>query len=354
MTTQNMNRSPDGLKSWRALKVFISLVLVSLVLVTQAGCFGARSMSYDIDDYNRAYLNSEKLMLLYNVGLLRDDQPPHFMMLSSIAQTRMFSATASFAWTDVANALHIPFAGPGIPANAGMAEMRGSSSYAVGPFAAGAMENPTFTFVPIQGQDFVNRLETPLRDKFTYLLEEARWSKTRAVHDLVMLFADSLYLGHGEDAANCKAGLYINERPADSRNPNSKTYQDLAACIDDITKRPLQYTEFDTPIHHVPTAWSGDPAAADAVSALKEGYEWTKNGDEFVLSNPLRIPAWLDYEPNFTPPPTPTPPTAGQPTPAPTPTPTATPDPDHLAKLDPVSWPSPAGRPPRGLPDGRA
>jgi hypothetical protein len=43
--------------------------------------------------------------------------------------------------------------------------------------------------------------------------------------------------------------------------------------------------------------------AADVVTALQAGYKWTENGDEYPLTTPIRIPAWLDYTPEFVPPP---------------------------------------------------
>ncbi len=44
MITQNTNRIRDRLLVWRVLKL-----LMSLVLLTQAGCFGPWSMKQDID-----------------------------------------------------------------------------------------------------------------------------------------------------------------------------------------------------------------------------------------------------------------------------------------------------------------
>jgi len=71
-------------------------LIVFIALVSLSACFGfgPRGMKYDIQKYNQATLDSETNMLLYNVGLLSQYQPPHFMMLASVSQTRTFSAAA--------------------------------------------------------------------------------------------------------------------------------------------------------------------------------------------------------------------------------------------------------------------
>lgn len=303
MTTHNTTRIRDRLLVWRILKAF-----TSLVLFTQTGCFGARYMKYDIDDYNRKYLAAEQSMLLYNIGLLRNDQPPHFMMLTSVNQTRTFSAGASFQWSYLWYSLLTPFNAPAVVNNGAIAQ-KGSNTYSVGPFTAGVVENPTYVFTPVQGQDFANRFETPLTDKFTKFLEDQRWAATDEEQaEIVRLFAESLWIQHGDPGqdAICKNQfLYKNWRPSES--PSSQDlfgsgYLAFDRCVDLILSRSLNYTVIDGVAHQVPTAVSGKPAPADLVTALGAGYEWTKNGDNFVLSNPVRLPAWLDYDPEFTPP----------------------------------------------------
>ncbi|MGD0073186.1 MAG: hypothetical protein ABSD31_02460 [Candidatus Binataceae bacterium] len=55
--------------------------------------------------------------------------------------------------------------------------------------------------------------------------------------------------------------------------------------------------------HIFPTSTSEPPKAADVVSALQQGYQWTTNGKDYVLANPVRIFAYLDYMPWYPPPP---------------------------------------------------
>lgn len=296
MTTHIADHIHGGLRSWRLLR------LLSMLSIALTGCFSPRFMKYDIDAYNRQYLEAEQRMILYNIGLLRHDQPPHFMMLTSVNQTRTFSANAAFQWTHLWNSLFIPSNG----LNNGNVTTNGSNSYSIGPFAAGVVENPTYVFTPIQGQDFANRFETPLTDKFTLFLEDERWHSTAETQaEIVELFVQSLWLQHGRGAQDgvCKAGLYRNGRPSEFPGLTSAAfYLNFDKCVDYILRAELNYTMIDGIAHQVPTAVSGKPLPADLVTALAAGYEWTKNDGNFVLSNPVRLPAWLDYDPAVTPP----------------------------------------------------
>jgi hypothetical protein len=294
-------------------------------------------MKYDIEAYNRASVASETAMLLYNIGELSKHQPPHFMMLASVSQSRSFSGNAGFQWSQVFNTLSpittIISKTIGVTtttttvSNSHVVE---GGNWQAGPFTAASTENPTITFVPIQGQEFANRFESPLRDKLTLLLEDGRWYNTPAdATALMVLTAQSLYLKHGadDDSDSCRhpdrkedpkdsTAWYVNRRRESwpspealhfGRGPEALHYRyipdyfhdDFAACIFEIVNvRRLHFVSIDG--HHpVPTKASADPLAADVVSALGANYEWTSKGKDFELTTPIRIPAWLDYAPDF-------------------------------------------------------
>jgi hypothetical protein len=303
-------RRPTGR---RRLKALFYLILGALT-----GCFGPPTMHYDIQKYNKEVLSSEEEMLLYNIGELHYGQPPHFMMLSSIAQTRMFSASAGFQWTNLWNSL---FFVPATTASGPTVSTQGSNTWQAGPFTAGATENPTFQFVPVQGNDFAQRLESSLTDKFTLFLEDRSWYSTTAeTEELVMMFAQSLNLSHG-DSRQCGSGLYVNkifdkQEKAEAKRKQvsneklslydkavlaGRDYSKLWECVKEISNTSPLYYEMIDANHPVPTKASEDPKAADLVTALQAGYKWTKIGDKYVLVNPVKIPAWFDYEPVIAP-----------------------------------------------------
>ena len=292
---------------WRRLKAIVGLALVALT-----GCFGAEAMHYDIQEYNKQVVSSEKEMLLYNIAALHDKQPPHFMMLATVSQSRTFTGTAGFTWANPA-------------------------TWSV-PFTATNTESPTIQFVPVQGQDFAQRFESSLTDKFTLFLEDQRRSGTYEERAwLVSLFAQSLVLNHG-DGSECRSGLYFNRwQEVDEASQQKHYYADeFAKCLDSITyRRDLKFARIDA--HHpVPTNTGAAPSADNVVTALSAGYEWyspsganatrqtslthetneqtsatrgkttvsdkktsvdgtTASSGDFILTTPVRIPAWLDF-----------------------------------------------------------
>jgi hypothetical protein len=236
--------------------------LIGLVLLALTGCFGAEAMHYDIQEYNKQVVSSEKEMLLYNIAALHKGQPPHFMMLATISQSRTFMGSAGFNWANPA-------------------------TWSV-PFTATNTESPTIQFVPIQGQDFANRFESPMTDKFVLFSEDRAWIKTTGeTEDLVKLFAQSLYLLHGEAGGPCSFGLNENDGSTE-----------FSKCVHEIVEGYRVYTMIDGS-HPVPTIDSIAPLGADIVTALGAGYKWTAPDGKYQLTTPSRIPAWLDYEPKF-------------------------------------------------------
>jgi hypothetical protein len=290
-------------KVWRRLRAPVVLVLMAL-----AGCFGPPTMHYDIQEYNKQVVSSEQEMLLYNIGRLNRDLPPHFMMLSSVSQTRMFSAGLSFQWIQALSALNpaTTIVNKSKTISTTSSNIATGSTWQAGPFTAGTVENPTITFVPIQGQDFALRFETPLTEKFRLFLEDRDWFATDSeIESMVLLFAQSLDLSHG-DSDKCPRGLYVNRGPdPQDVHPDETHYYDaLSACVKEIVERPPG-SELNSVLidghHPVPTKTSEDPKAADVVAALSANYEWNKGGKNFALTTPVRIPGWLDYDPDFNP-----------------------------------------------------
>jgi hypothetical protein len=289
--------------------------------IALAGCFGPPTMQHDIEAYNQATVDSETDMLLYNIGQLSENQPPHFTMLSSVSQSRTFSAAGGFSWTQALAALNpvtmISHAATatGTTVATTSSNLGTGSTWTAGPFSAGSMESPTIAYVPIQGPDFAQRFETPLRDKLLLLLEDKWWFGTPADFELlVKLFAESLYLYHAEGDVSCKGGvykidrsaLYVN-RPRDSQDSRDKKqfltpdyyYDDFSKCVDRIVNERLFNSVLIDGHNPVPTLSGAEPSPTEAVAALQANYEWDQQNGKYDLSTPVRIPAWLDYDPKF-------------------------------------------------------
>ena len=311
------------------------LLLIVLSLVALGGCLGPRWAEFDMQAYNERVISGEQEMILYNIGRLQNNLPPHFMMLTEVDPTHTFSGTASFQWSQIWQVLLIPFVKLAA-INNGNATQKGTNGYQTA--ATGTIqESPTFRFQPIQGNDFAMRFESPLTDKFALFLEDEQYSGTRGEFRLLgLLFFQSLLIIHGNNG-NCHEGLYMNDFRRES-NPSEHIYtgQDFIDCLNQIMDNSWDREMIDAN-HQISTKASADPAAADLVTALQQNYKWTKNGTDFVLVNPLKMFAMFDYDVA----------SEGKVEDA-APTPTPTPDPITGAlkqTLSPMFWAQPAPSP---------
>jgi hypothetical protein len=110
------------------------LLLAALVC---SGCLGPVALHEAVLGYDHTVSRLEYEILLVNIARLRHGLPVHFTVTSSIAATFDYQTNAAILG---------PFTDVGL--NVGVS----------------AAENPTLSIVPIQGQQFTNRVLTPLED----------------------------------------------------------------------------------------------------------------------------------------------------------------------------------------------
>jgi hypothetical protein len=269
-----------------------------------------------MSSYNNEAETAESEMLLFNIGELSAHLPPHFMMLQEIDQTRTFSGAGSFSWTYLTDSLFHLFGTT--PATS--VATNGSDTYLAG-FTGTAIESPTIKFLPLQGPDFFQRLESPQTDKFMFFLEEQNHYGTWEQREwLTLLFAESLKLDSG--SGSCQRGNYLNGY---SGSPEFQYhYEELDACVKQITNRDgLELKSIDGAAHQIadfrwgtgtPPGPRGTPAgtspvdepkAADVLAAIQAGYLWrpdnkttsciASNGPPcYTFSNYIKTGGWFD------------------------------------------------------------
>jgi hypothetical protein len=110
---------------------------LSAAALVLSGCLGPVSLHEAVLGYDHAVSRLEHELLLINIGRLRNGQPAHFTVTSSIAATFDYQTNAAILG---------PLTDVGL--NVGVS----------------AAENPTLSIVPIQGQEFTKRVLTPLED----------------------------------------------------------------------------------------------------------------------------------------------------------------------------------------------
>ncbi|GJL70253.1 MAG: hypothetical protein NPIRA06_28880 [Nitrospirales bacterium] len=117
-----------------------------------SGCFSPKALEHVVIAYDHSVTRSLVEQLLLNIARSHHHQPVHFTAISSIAATfnYQFSAGAT-------------------PPLGGL-----NGGFALAPVFGGSIaENPTFTISPIEGEDFTQRLLTPLREgRLTLLLRQ--------------------------------------------------------------------------------------------------------------------------------------------------------------------------------------
>ncbi len=112
------------------------------LLLSVAGCLSPMALHRAVVEYDRAVARVRAEMLLLNIARSKQIEPLHFTAVSSITATFTFGAQGGFSPTGTDT-------GP-----------------LVAPFFKGiAVESPTITIVPIEGEEFTKRLLSPVNAK---------------------------------------------------------------------------------------------------------------------------------------------------------------------------------------------
>ena len=116
-----------------------------------SGCLSPITLNRAVVAYDKAVTDALSQQLLLNIVRAQHHQPIHFTGVSNVAATFDFRVSAG-----------------GTPA------LTGEASRGLMPLFGGSVaENPTFSIVPIEGEEFTRRLLTPFQQsKFTLLLRQ--------------------------------------------------------------------------------------------------------------------------------------------------------------------------------------
>ena len=116
-----------------------------------SGCLSPITLNRAVTAYDDAVTDAISKQLLINIARAHQHQPIHFTGVSNIAATFDFRVSAGAT-----------------PA------LTGEASNALMPIFGGSVaENPTFSIVPIEGEEFTQRLLTPFQEsKFLLLLRQ--------------------------------------------------------------------------------------------------------------------------------------------------------------------------------------
>lgn len=215
----------------------ITKVLLCSVTFGLAGCLSPIAMDKAVIAYDKTMTDLLSKQLLLNIARAHQHQPIHFTGVSNIAATFnfQFNAGATPALTGDNGALMTPV------------------------FGGTVAENPTISIVPIEGEEFTQRLLTPFQEnKLTMLLRQG------VDVDLIL----RLLAGELRIYGSPEVGIFANN-PNDSRS--YRLFRQAVLHLSAIQDRNRLYAEplmFETEM-----TLSTDSMSADQIASLQKDYE---------------------------------------------------------------------------------
>jgi hypothetical protein len=137
-------------------KCFWPLMAMSVLLVSGCFHFGAHNLPPDRIRYNKSVISSDLQQAILNLVRLRYGDTPNFLSLNNIVSqyTLNTSISADYSRTSALNLV--------------------TDFFKISP-TGGLSQTPTITYTPMQGQEFVTRLMTPVDVKVVKVLLRDGW-----------------------------------------------------------------------------------------------------------------------------------------------------------------------------------
>jgi hypothetical protein len=225
------------------------LTFVTIVAATVlGGCVGPPVLERQVLGYDEVTSEIEQKLLLLNIARVDVGRPIHFTTTSSIA--------ATFDWTTSINV------------GGSIQEPSGTDFFNFN-WGASASENPTFSIIPISGQDFTRRILTPFKDDvFEFLVFQGG-----AIDRMTRL------MGAGIDVQN-PDGSFLRFIWNDPAKP--KEYEEFRRIathlrwLNDNRKLFVGSLIFDETLV---ADFKGVPRAEDIINGLDKGLRWRQKPD---------------------------------------------------------------------------
>jgi hypothetical protein len=180
-------------------KRFLPLMAMSVMLVTGCVHFGAHNLPPDRIRYNKSVISSDLQQAILNLVRLRYGDTPNFLSLNNIVSqfTLDTSVSADLSRTDLLESI--------------------TNFIQITP-KVGLSETPTITYTPMQGEEFVKRLMTPVDVKVVKVLLRDGWGIGRVFRTFFQR------LGPFENAV-------VASRPTSHRVPVYKRFSKLTHVL---------------------------------------------------------------------------------------------------------------------------
>ncbi|MDR3317616.1 MAG: hypothetical protein LBS71_02310 [Puniceicoccales bacterium] len=186
----------------KILKVRVFYISATLLM---SGCssLGPRTVERVHYEYNTAIAKTADEQLLLNIVRLKYRDNPYFLEPTQIAENRKFTTRFGISGTKF-----------GLASNAGKHEL-GILGYNE------IFQNPTITYLPLQGEKFTHRMVSPIPLAVVLGLMQAGWS-TKRVFNLCLECINHL------DNASSASG------PTPTRKPNYESFTEAIDILDTL------------------------------------------------------------------------------------------------------------------------
>ena len=229
------------LKSWRSSA--LALVAASGI----AGCAGPPALERAVIGYDQTTAKLEQQLLLLNIARMNAGEPIHFTKTSAIA--------ATFDWSTSIGAT-------------GQTENPGSNLFRLN-LGASASENPTFSIIPISGEEFTKRILTPIEET----------SFNFAVFWGVQLEQALRLMAYGIEFQN-PDGTFKRVINNDPRNPEQfEEFRRIVTHLQWLNENQQLFVRRLAFEHTLIDNYQGQPGSEEIIFGYDKGYDWQQNSD---------------------------------------------------------------------------
>jgi hypothetical protein len=232
------------------MRIFALLLIV--LTFAMAGCTGPELLHRSVLGYDETIITLEREMLLINIARRHRNVPIHFTVTSSIAATFDYERSAGFIGRLFEN-------------NSG--DDRNNLSL---KFGMSLSENPTLGIIPMQGNEFTERILSPLEeDKFEFLIVQGE-----AIDMVIRLMARGVEF-QNEDGTFKR---FVLNRP--SHVEEYKEFRRIALHLASLNISRNLFVGNLTFSTAVSPSLSGAPSVSDITDAVEKGYFCIKNDED--------------------------------------------------------------------------
>ncbi|MDB6026067.1 MAG: uncharacterized protein JWM68_2290 [Verrucomicrobiales bacterium] len=235
------------MKCLKNLGRYCHILMLPLLLVA-TGC-GGLALRHAYKDYSEIYADSINRQLLLNLARLSHDEPPYFIQLGQINAQFTFNSSVSFSPSDVQMGPHV---------GGDKAKLSQENFTAGGSVGAGAIETPTFQFVPLNGDTFAQAIATPISEKVFLTF----YAQGYPADELARVIVRSVEVEH---MSGSPTDLYVND-------PKDSSYADFLAFCHYLRMAQLQEMLIVDTIKPQEKVVFSDVKLSDALSAIASGH----------------------------------------------------------------------------------